>query len=275
MSMIGQDRSTSGFALSMGTGLAMETLFAPTDAVYDNTRVFEKFDTSQVDVLIVSWYTIVRNLIQSLSATDRARVFETNKVKEVTAIANSELQVIDMLCNGAGIRLLVLAPNYIKDRLILVDTTKPTSKNMIFRIAIRSKDKSVIKTIEKLPYDSEGETILFSHIAMDLANANQRLTLCLESNTGKVLRPPQFNKKIRKSVLDTSFLPLHPELLAIFGDSSGLLRTASVKDKRRAIELLKAGKVTTSSTARRVKSILSSDPDIRDVLTMNRMNNFT
>ena len=275
MSMIGQDRATSGFSLSMGTGLAMETLFTPTDAVYDNTRVFDKFDISQIDVLVVSWYTVVRNLIQSLSATDRARVFETNKVKEITTIANSELQVIEMLCNGVGIKLEVLAPDYGKDRLMLVDMTKPTAKNMMFQIAVRSKDKSIFKANKKVLSDSEHRIMLFSHVSMDLANANKRLTICLESNTGKVLRPPQFNKKIRKSVLDVSFLPLYPEILAIFGDSSGLLRTASVKDKRKAIEILKTGKVTPSSTRQRVKNVLSSDADMRDILTMNRLNNIT
>lgn len=270
--MIGADRRVTSFNLSIGSGLAMETLFTPTDVVYDNTRVFDKFDVKDIDTLIISWYTMTRNVIESLSARDKARVFETNKVKEISALVNSEMQVIESLCSGVGLRLVVLAPDYTKQRLLMVDTSKPTAKNMIYNIATRSKEKSIFDTVESIKLEHDSRAMLFSHISMDLAFAPQRQIVCLESNTGKVLKLPHFGKKLRKSVHDTSFLPLFPELLAIFGDSSGLLKVAMPKLKELAVTTLHAGHVTQTSSRQRVKTVISREPDLRGILNLNRLN---
>ena len=62
-------RSTSSFPLSVGTGLALESLFEPTQERIDPERIIPaKVDITQYDQFWINLFTLTRNLLQAIPA---------------------------------------------------------------------------------------------------------------------------------------------------------------------------------------------------------------
>lgn len=77
------DRTTSGFPVSISTGLALESIFSPRQAVYDPDRVTPpRVDLSKYQEFWVNTATLFRNMV---SASSREIVLNHN-VHEIVSV---------------------------------------------------------------------------------------------------------------------------------------------------------------------------------------------
>ena len=73
-------RETSSFPLSVGTGLALETLFTPTQESVDPERIVENLpDLSVYSLYIFNLSTLMRNILNSF------------KFEQIAPVSNSKL----------------------------------------------------------------------------------------------------------------------------------------------------------------------------------------
>lgn len=79
--MILLNRTVSNFPLiSIGTGLALETLFKPEAGYYDAARTIEyKIKNNEFKTIYLNIYTIIRNIVSAISTTEEKHQFLDNK----------------------------------------------------------------------------------------------------------------------------------------------------------------------------------------------------
>ena len=66
-----EQRTQSGFPLSIGTALALESVFSPVQPVYDETRVVpEKIKESDYNLYLINAATLVRNVLGAVGSKD-------------------------------------------------------------------------------------------------------------------------------------------------------------------------------------------------------------
>ena len=259
--MIGDDRLKSNFDLSLPTGMALATIFNSTHSAYDEGVVVEKIKVNKNEVLVVSWYTIIRNIINVLSERDTLKIKEKDYVKEIAGIANEELRVIMMLCNMEDVTLKIIAPDYSKIKYFnYKDMSNPTMGNIIYRVGHNSRKMiDAVFDVYKDHIITDKYILLFSYITLDLLNAPAINIRLLESYTSKVIEDKKFNKKYRKSTLTYDLLPMTPTLLAVFGDSSMLLDAVSPKYKKHIMSILEKNRVTIKTSSASIRNILNKD----------------
>lgn len=75
------NRTVSNFPLiSIGTGLALETLFKPEAGYYDAARTIEyKIKTNEFKTIYINIYTIIRNIVSAISTTEEKHKFLDNR----------------------------------------------------------------------------------------------------------------------------------------------------------------------------------------------------
>jgi len=250
-----QDRTKSGFDLSIGTGMALEAVFNATHEVYDTDHKPKRIALEKYDVFAVNWYTIIRNVIESLDKDTKHKVFKgSGNIKDdLIAVANMEIETIAHLCANEDIELVVLAPNY-KKLKPFVFNDKLTQKTDTMYIALTS--------IDRIKYDYEdnhnpkyGNMLLLTHMPFDLLINKSKVDI-LQSHTGEILPKHMYNKKYRKTSMDTSFLPFNSLLLYLLADDTGLLKLIDRNARKDAIETLAKNAVTQTTTYSRVRTIL-------------------
>lgn len=74
-------RTVSNFPLiSIGTGLALETLFKPEAGYFDATRTIEyKIKANEFKTVYLNIYTILRNIVSAIATTEEKHIFLDNK----------------------------------------------------------------------------------------------------------------------------------------------------------------------------------------------------
>ena len=71
MSDLLESRQTSGFPLSVGTGMALETLFTPIEPVLDDTRQVTNIpDLTVYTLYIFNVATLLRNILNSFKSPE-------------------------------------------------------------------------------------------------------------------------------------------------------------------------------------------------------------
>lgn len=264
MNNVFHDRATSGFALSLSTGLAMETLFIPRAEVKDPGRLapprmsVQKYETLWINVL-----TLIRNIFTSV---------ETAKLSSVTVpmlveIVHQEIDLIKDLLRIEGnntckpVFYFASYPHALKglsDIFKLRFDKTPIQKQTRFiydqtRLVVSREDREIQNFTDGSGFGDRKKALILSHICMDLLHYEQfdHLEL-LESHTGKIKKRVEWNTKYHK-LADPNFerLPFTRHLLYLFGDSS-LLTPTSLKIRRDVLELAKSQRWTPMASATRV-----------------------
>lgn len=224
-------RAVSGFPLSIGTSLALESVFTPLQAPYDPNRAIpnhvelEKYHTFWVNVT-----TLYRNMIGSVSAESSP----TLSAEEVCATLEEEMDVINMLFQNEGKNICQVAYYYgTYENLKRISTPgfslrKPTTPN---QLQYQGRLEHVLKLLEKrtdaihvfkdaVKPKRRDRAFILTHEPYDLTDFKhfERLDL-LESNTG-VLKPRALWNTKYNPMSGASFsnLPFTRKLLFIFGD---------------------------------------------------------
>lgn len=224
-----QNRPTSGFPISIGTSLSLETIFDPIQEVYDpNREVPEKIDINKYNTYLFNISTLFRNIIATISYNQ----LENIKKKDVLEVL---LEEIEWLTNFFSMNNLIIdfyickytyvKKTYEKKKVLRLATTAKQIyieelKNYCLDYIIKQDDVHVFTKDIKVNKDN---TLIFTHIPFDLLSYNNFLTLdLLESNTGIVKSRKMWYTKYYPlpNGINMDFIPLLEYLLAeVFGDN--------------------------------------------------------
>lgn len=225
------DRATSGFNLSVATGLAMESVFEPNLPTIDPSREApEKMALNKDYLFMVNCETLLRNLIGSVSK----EVYDRCEPHHLAYILVEEIRVIESLCSEEG-------GGYLSPVFYVTDYDKITgylhrsvkrreAKTDIQRFNKKKIDKAleyvrILKPevqlyVNKTDFPKADSCLILTHYPYDLLfYKNFRDMLLLESHTGKIKSRIQWNTKyFPYPGADMSKFPFNRTLLLIFGD---------------------------------------------------------
>lgn len=221
--------STSSFALAIGTGLALESMFEPRLPRYDDKReIPNKVNLNEYSYHIWNLYTIIRNILTAVQdEKDKVYLLGNKYLKDKIL---EEVDNLFLLYQGLKMQPVIYIPSY-GNRIKRYNKEKltPPTKTMLETTAIGMAVKNLklneelkiynlIEKEDKIPMISEGKLLVTTHIAMDLLDLNSRCML-LEAHTGKLrARWEWYNKYHPIGTKELSMMPFLPELLYILGD---------------------------------------------------------
>lgn len=225
------DRATSGFPVSISTGLALESIFQPRQAVYDPERKPpNQIDISQYQEFWVNIATLFRNVV----AASTREIVLNHSLDEVVSVVEQEIEVINSLFSHEG-NNLCKPVYYIVDykqvtnglhHSIKLREDSTVDQKALSLLLTRVENTLLKHTDEILTFKPEiipsksVDALMLTHMPYDLLSHKRfhRLDL-LESNTGKLKKKHVWNSKYYPvGKADMSHLPFMKMLLMVFGD---------------------------------------------------------
>ena len=271
MSDILAGRATTSFPISIGSSLALESLFSPRQSPYDlDRKIPEMVDLYQYDELWINVNTLFRNMYTSIDASDAEQI----SYQVYTEYILDEMSTIESLMHNEGRNACkVIFYHCVYDKLIKrlsgkpIDIRKPnTSKQMIYYSLLNSTIELLMKQrsgIQKhdTSFGNDKRVLIMTNYAPDLLNYKRfnKLDL-LESHTGLVKNKLTFFTKYATKNLPP--LPFLTKLLAIFGDSE-IVKPAPVGVRTMIIDL--ANKYKWSPVTTEAKVLFDIDLHITDL----------
>lgn len=258
-------RKMTGFALSYATGAAFESLFEPTQAVYDEGReIPNHVSVGKYSEFWINLATLFRNMVASCgSSQEAAAVASSDYVFSLL----SEIEIIESLFQNEGNGLcqpIFYWCDYekvgkrINSKIALRIPTTTNAK--LYRIKqdetlglLNKRTDKIRKIDSELNPKQRCAAIVLTHYAWDLLGYDKFSKLdLLESNTGK-LKPRNlwWTKYYSVPGADMSVLPMCKKLLLLFGDNS-LVCPFDIRLRREILEIAKKQKWTSLSTVNRV-----------------------
>lgn len=223
------ERAVSGFPLSIGTSLALESLFTATQAPYDpNREIPNQINAATYESCYINLETLFRNL--SSAVTKEA--FQDATPKRLAATLEEEIGVIyDLFQTNTNEKCQpIFYHNYRKKLLnekLVFHRTPSTEAQKYYQSRLTETLKAIERHTDSIRSFDDSVTgkrfetsLILTHHAYDLVNYQSftRLDL-LESNTG-VLKPRARWSTKYYPMPGKSFdhLPFHRLLLLVFGD---------------------------------------------------------
>lgn len=250
MSDLLESRQTSGFPLSVGTGMALETLFTPIEPVLDDTRQVTNIpDLTVYTLYIFNVATLLRNILNSF------------KSPEIMGAKNSVFleilkEEVDFLKgffenNGVPIAFYINDHSYFKnaykDKLRKITTDKQLRHDDIMTYCLNEigKDPSIKKFHKDINYGKEHTALVMTHVPADLLSYGNFAKLdLLESHTGLIKSRKDWNSKYYPIPnRDMSFLPFMEYLLITFGDKV-MFTPAPMKERENLHDAMRKKGVT-------------------------------
>lgn len=226
------NRAMSSFPVSIGTALAMESLFTPTQEPYDPERILPaKLDIGDYQVFWVNLMTLFRNLMGSMDADDQKRVMAA----DLSDTLEFEVDLINRLVEEES-KGRCKAVFYVSDYADLKKahphavirehkTEKQKHYNAIMEITLQDFFKRQVKSDKYQHFKRlldpklKRKGLILTHYAYDLLAAGKFESLdLLESHTGVKKGPASWHTKLNGSK-DLTRMPFNSLTLQVFGDS--------------------------------------------------------
>lgn len=230
------DRTITSFGLSIGTGLALESVFDPTQERYDNNRTIpNKININDYVYHYINIYTLIRNILNACSLLNVKELHINYTNTTLLNILVAETNLIHALyTNNTDCKVIFYLPKY-KWLLHTLEKTKKLDKNnnYIENVKIIYLYNYITYHVDTLSFVcnlmvlenynlnfvQNQKSLITTHLGIDLCYKNIDL---LESHTGLLKKSNSFNSKYIKlgKDYDMSILPYNDVLLSIFGDKS-------------------------------------------------------
>lgn len=220
-----KERAQSGFPVSIGTGLALETVFSPTTDVADTTRqVPTKVEHSTYNLYLINVSTLVRNLLSSVSYANLVGL-PSSMILETLL---EEIEYLQGLFTMNDLHLQFYVNTYAFPTKTYQSTLRLQTTDQQIQLGSYTsycldhiKKQDEVKVFDnKLSYEVTSKALVLTHVPWDLLSHTKfhRLDL-LESHTGLVKTRKEWNSKYYPvPKMDMSFLPFIEYLLVHFGD---------------------------------------------------------
>lgn len=268
------DRTTSGFPISIGTALAMESLFVPREDPYDPSRVIpEWIEVKNYKEIYISLSTLIRNMVGAMPR----ELLPMVKADHLVDVLEFEIEIINSLFENEGHNLckpvyyyctyekLFTKKHHQAVRFRLDQTESQHFMTNLLKEAMRlfffkHKQEGYIYTDSELKPKTSNASMILTHVPYDLLNYTnfQKLDL-LESHTGKLKPRNMWYTKyysVGKEELNT--LPFLRKLLLIFGDSV-LIQPMDIRFRRMILETSRNRRWTPLTSEEKVKFDLDLD----------------
>lgn len=261
------NRTTSSFPLSIGTALALESIFIEGPMpYYDKERnipnVVKLNNYSEI------WINL-KTLIRNISGASDKDIFTRANPKEIMEILIAEIDVINDLFSIEGRGVCVpryyncnydkLKSKYREDKVKF--RKEKTDLQLIYTDKVNKTLKMLFdNTDEYSLFDSEirsdmhTNSLIITHVPYDLLSYNNfnKLDL-LETHTGKLKTKHEwYTKYYPIGNIDLSNLPFLKILLLVLGDHV-LIQPNDIRLRRLITEVAEKGKWTTATTLEKVK----------------------
>lgn len=278
------NRTVSSFPISIGTALALESIFPPRISPYDPERpIPSNINLNNYQSIYINLATLFRNLQGSIDKQVFISVSDAELVEGMLA----DIEMIDSLfaVEGRGICKPIY---YFCDYKEYYTSHK--YQNIIFRHdhteiqkfatrrlmstvnAMLKADDRFLKLDSKIHPESRHNALIITHFPVDLLNYKrfEKLSL-LESHTGKLKDRFEWNSKYASVPNENiSILPFLKKLLLVFGDRV-MIQPSDLKLRRLIMETAKNRHWTPMTTLDKVNLDLSLDikePYVLKVLKM-------
>lgn len=253
-------RTVSAFNLSVGTSLALESIFSADNPSIDPNRIIpQKINISDYQELWINLGTLFRNILGSLTKEDSNRVL----YGELAQCLEYEVELINHLTTTQSnnrVKTIYYASNY-QDLQTLYPLarvrTDNTQNQKIYRAlhnkAIETYLKSIYKQDDhrtfknKIRNNYRAKVLMLTHMPYDLLSRDQFSVLhLLESHTGLMRTQATWYFKYYDGK-NLPPMPFNEGLLQVFGDKESF-SVLDIKMKRDLIDLIKENKWTPATT---------------------------
>lgn len=220
-----EQRTMSGFPVSIGTGLALETIDTPEIAVYDSSReVPEKVDIGKYDIIFINAALLLRNIFSSIPS---AQIF-TPSAQDYYECLKSEIEYLIDKFSLEDNELVIYHSQY-RVALTMAPSTKyrlPMTTKQIFMKDIETRIiKRLVKENLVTLYSDKIESmykkaIVMTHIPYDLTCYKSYAVFhLLESHTGVLKKYNDWGSKYYPvQDKNMALIPFREDLLVKFGD---------------------------------------------------------
>jgi hypothetical protein len=232
MTNILDNRATSSFTISIGTALALESLFKGDKPVYDNTRVIpEQVNLQSYDSFYINVFTLYRNILGSVDTKLAVQV----SANEIVEVLENEIELIKSLVYASTqgkTKVVLYASEYkgLVNKHPHAFIQKPTTDRQMFYnakmqetinkfIQTQNKENIQLYSLELIPTVRE-KSLILTNYAYDLLSFNKFSQLdLLESHTGILKTKNLFYTKLTKGK-ELIRIPFNNFSIQVFGDSN-------------------------------------------------------
>lgn len=269
------ERITGSSGISIGTHLALETIFSDKIDIYDKDREFEKVNINNFKYHVFNLYTIVRNLLNSCLHKQKDEILMD---KKFISVLSMEIELINSLYDNTKCDPILFYPDYsiIYKRYNVGKETAITQtykEHVTIRNTLHKHEKLIssvnngkgYRLINLKNLKPNDKILITTNIACDLFNKfNLEL---LESHTGKIKKKYEFNTKYHTlGAQDLTFLPFVEELMYILGDKC-IITPLNVKMRRLLFDIASNNKWTVRTTSEKVRYELRKEKEIWDIIS--------
>lgn len=239
----------SGFPVSIGTGLALETIFSPVQPVIDDQRIAPpKIVREEYYLYLMNASTLIRNLVTSLPYKDLALI----PFKDILDTLLEEIDYLQGLFDSQSLRLSIYHNTYLTpmgkymDKIRTVSTDQQKHIQDITHKCLKHlKTQDEVKVFnDRILYDRKDKALVLTHVPWDLLSYTNFIKLdLLESHTG-VVKPRRewYTKYLKVPDTDMSFLPLAESILTVLGDHV-MFKPDKLSDRVALVNKLKSANV--------------------------------
>ena len=281
------NRTTTSFGVSIGTGLMLESIFKPTHNRYDPQRELPPaVHLHKYNTWIINIYTLIRNILSSLTEKVDLKDIDKNNLKQILNVLREEIYVIQSLImsqtnlNDGYLKIFIpkyddLYNQFNRGKDLDKGTTIKRSKNGIdlFKKLVSSDEYKLSlgamiiepKYTYKLEKSETEHALITTSFSLDLLQ-NLNMTL-LESHTGVIKSLQQFHTKFSASAHDFSAIPFNDVTLFMLGDKT-LVKGWSAKVRAKVSFMASENKWTYRTTRDKVKADLSRDFELSPLVSL-------
>lgn len=254
----------SGFPISIGTSLALESIFRPQQAPYDPQRkIPQHINLRNYHTFWVNVTTLYRNMVGALNKD----VYKTASAEEVCATLEGEIETINLLFQNEGQN--VCKPEYYYGTYEDLKSEKAPGFGLREASTLSQKHyqglcEATLKLLEKrtdalhrfkgpVRPARRDNALILTHQPYDLVEWGRFSSLeLLESNTGVLKKRSLWNTKYNPmSGQSFSHLPFNRKLLLIFGDR--YLIKPIIPLRKLVLDVAESSKWTPATTEEKVK----------------------
>ena len=266
-----ETRRYSSFPVSIGTGLALESIFEPIIDRYDKEKTINKIKLDNYKYHVINVYTIIRNILGAVeNIKKKDSLLYSSKLPETVI---NELETINNLYIGTNTTPVFIMPDYTIPIRNLNYKKDQHSWYVIMELINRLCKRSIlnnklvkISTEYKLPKLSE-KVLITSHIQLDFLNIKHIPNLdILQSHTGELITPKDFNSKYHLMGQKTlEIFPFIEELYFFLGDNT-LIKPQAVSVRNTLHALALENKWNFRTTRDKVISDIKKNSTLSDIM---------
>jgi len=256
-----ENRTVIPYGLSIGTGLALETMFEFKERFDPDRKIPDSVKPETFKVHVFNVYTLFRNVINSIKYPNKDMLIKHKDVH--TALVN-DVYLIKTLYEDKKLNPILYFPNYTKLYAKYNKGKKGSPTNTYLQYTYM---RSFIAKLgfplpvytDTLFHATSDVTLLMSNVGLDLFNIKRVKNLkLLESHTGKIKDPTEWYTKYHPiGKRDLSAFPFNPYMLYMLGDKT-LVKAMDIVTRKNFYEYCIVKGITQTTSEQQIRRLVKN-----------------